>query len=625
MGTALRRSVISLVLASSLLGPATATSQSAREPSTSYGYAVFGSLKYPAGFKHFDYVNPDAPKGGSFRVALTGSFDSLNQISLMGTVPQTLLTLSDSLLKQSRDEAASFYCLLCSTMTWPTDLSWTEFELNPRARFDDGTRITPDDVIYSASLGKGLALPAFTRAAQIIERVEQVGPTRVRFVFKMKNNPTLPTVVGLMPIVPKHYWEKRNPFRPTLEIPVAAGPYKLVSADPGHSIIFRRDPNYWAANHPVNKGRFNFDVLRNDFYRDLSLQNEAFRAGLNDLRLDTSASDMRQDARLAAMRSGDIKRIQMRYENGAIYNALNLNARRTFLADRRVRRAVALAYDFEWTNRVILGGVHGRLASNFPNSDFVAEGLPAGDERALLEKYRDVLPPEIFTEAPRPPVAGDRARARANLLEARDLLQEAGYRIENGRLVDPATRLPIVLDLIAYSPLVMNHVALFMRNMAKLGVEVKFRSVDAAQMRHLQRNYDYDILYYRSTFAPLPAPGAGMAQIWTSQAADAPSQLNYSGVKNPAIDEAIGRMIAATDRATVVDMLRAVDRIAQFENYSIPLHHLYPTQVGYLSLAYWDKFGRPAVEQTWNFPYWSADTWWHDPRKQARLSHGVYG
>jgi microcin C transport system substrate-binding protein len=319
--------MVALALALALLGPKAAALADAQPGvTTSYGYAVFGALKYGPRFDHFDYVNPDAPKGGSYRYASQGaSFDSLNQIALLGTIPPALMFMTDSLMKQSRDEPASYYCLVCTTVTWPADLSWAEFELDPRARFDDGTPVTPEDVIYSANLGRGLSLPAFSRVVQTMASIEKTGPRRVRITFTMKDNPTLPTVIGLMPIVPKHYWEKRDPFKPSMEIAVSISPYKLVEADPGHSITFRRDPDYWGIDHPINRGRNNFDLIRNDYYRDAQLLNEAFRVGLSDFRLDMNASDLRQEAELPAALEGDIRRDRLRYDNGAVYNSITIH------------------------------------------------------------------------------------------------------------------------------------------------------------------------------------------------------------------------------------------------------------------------------------------------------------
>jgi len=591
---------------------------------TSYGYAVFGELKYGRDFDHFDYVNRDAPKGGSYRSAELNTFDSLNQVPLVGIFPTSVMLLSDTLMRQSRDETASYYCLICKTVSWPADKSWAEFELDPRARFQDGQPITVDDVIFSVNLGKGLSLPAFVRPAQTIARIERTGPGKVRFHFTMKDNPTLLTVVGLMPVLPKHWYDRRDPFKPSLDVPVLAGPYKIARVNPGRSISYRRDPDYWAKDHPLNKGRFNFDTVRIDYYRDQQMMNEAFRVGLIDLRLDRSAVDLRAERNLPAVRAGNIKRIRIPYHNGAFYNAITLNARRPFLSDERVRKALTLAYDYEWVKQTILAGDYGRTVSNFVNSDFEASGLPTADEMKVLNRHRDSLPPELFTRAPWVPTGGTREKMRANLIEARELLREAGYRLAGGRLIDPKAGRPVRLQLVAYSPLLLNQMSLFIRNARKLGIEISFRAVDAAQMRHLQRTYNYDLLYYRTVFAPLPTPSAGMAQIWTSQSAKTPGQLNYPGASDPALDDAIATMVAATDRATVVGAMRAVDRVARWRYYSIPLAHSYPTPVGTLPISYWDKFGRSGKEPTWNFPFWDADTWWYDPARAARLSHGVY-
>lgn len=608
------------------MGAITASASADSNPSgaiTSYGYAVFGELKYGADFTHFDYTNPDAPKGGSYRFAQTGNFDSINLISLLGTFPPSIMYLSDSLMKQSRDESASYYCLICKQVTWSKDLSWAEFELNPDAKFTDGKPITVEDVLFSYGLSEGLTLPSFSRVKQIVDHAEQTGPGRVRFTFNQTGNPTLLTVVGLMPVIPKHSFAGRDPFKPSLVKPVMAGPYRIGNVDPGRYLIFERDENYWAANHPINKGRYNFDTIRQDYYRDASLQNEAFISGNNDLRYETNAANMRQQEQLPAFLNGDIQRQELAYKNGAIYNSLTINSRVPFLSDRRVRKALVLAYDYEWMKRVILGGDYGRVGSNFANSDFAAEGLPNEGELDILNQYRGSLPDEVFTKKPWLPAGGDRAQMRANLLEARELLRDAGYRIADGKLVDPQQGEPVTLDLLAYSPLLMTQSASFIHNMAKLGIDVNFRAVDSSQLRHLMRNYDYELLLYPAAFAPLSTPGVGMKLIWTTEAANKPNLLNYAGVREPVIDDAMERMVTATNRQTVVDTMRVVDRVARWQFYSIPLYHRYPTQVGRLPITFWNKFGRPDIEPTYNFPFWTADSWWYDPEKAAQLSHGA--
>jgi len=591
---------------------------------TSHGYAPFGGLKYGRDFKHFDYVNPDAPKGGEYRYAQTGSFDSLNMVSLLGTASPALLPVFDTLLQQSRDEPASYYCLLCTSLSWPDDLSWIEFELDPKARWHDGQPITADDIIFTFEAAKGLTTPLFSRVPQVVERVEKRGRHRLRFHFTMKDNPTLPVVIGMMPIQPRHRQGRYDLEQPSLDIPLGSGPYRVGRVSPGRFLTLDRVPDYWAAGKAINRGRWNFDHLRLDFYRDASLQNEAFVAGLNDLRLEVNAANIRQQARFAAFRSGEIKREVLPYDNGTYYNNISFNLRRPIPANRAIRQAMVLAYDFEWTRKVILGGDYGRVESNFPNSDFEAKGLPTTGERTILEKHRDSLPPEVFSRIPSAPVGGTRQRLRSNLLQAREVLAAAGFHIRDRKLIDPATDKPIELELLAYSPLLFANVVQFIHNMKKLGITVNFRSVDAAQMTLLMGHYDYDLLLYRPVYIPTAAPGVGMALQWGSKAADMPNQLNYIGVKQPAVDDALDHLIRATDRQAVVDAMRVIDRIARWEYYSIPLHHSYPSPVGQLPIAYWDKFGRPARDPTYNFPYLTLESWWHDPAKAARLTHGAH-
>lgn len=591
----------------------------------SHGYAVFGDLKYRPGFTHLDYVNPDAPKGGAYRYAAGASFDSLNQFSLLGTYPYGLLYIYDPLMQRALDEPASYYGVLARTITWPDDLSWVEFELRPEARWHDGRPITVEDVIFTIEvLGGPLINPQFARIANVVSRVEKTGPHRVRMHLAQANNPTLPTVVAEMRVLPKHYFEHRDLSRPSLEVPLTSGPYRIGQVSAGRYIEFERDRNYWGADLPINRGRWNFDIVRHNYYRDATGQNAAFDAGLVDLRFEGSSTRWAGEDRRPAFTSGDIVRDTLPYSQGVFFNSLALNSRRPFLSDRRVRKALVLAWDFEWTNRVILGGAHGRTLSYFGNTEFEAKDLPGPGELALLAPWRDTLPPEIFTQPLGLPQGGSRAHQRRNLIEARDLLRAAGYELKHMKLIDPRTGEPVKLEITAYSPIVGAQAQVFIRNMARLGIKVTFRSYDSAQFRHKARSYDYDILAAVPSFPALITPGYELRSTWSTQGANTPNVNNYAGVREPAIDHAIEMVISAKDRAQAVDAMRVIDRVARMNYYSIPLQHTYPAPVGQIPITYWNRFGRPDKDPSYNWSVMTADHWWWDPKREARLTHGEF-
>ena len=618
----LLRAVLALLALSGLTRADAA--DSAGGITTSHGYAVFGELKYGPGFAHLDYVNPDAPKGGTYRYAAGSSYDSLNQFSLLGTSPFALFYVYDPLMQRSLDEPASYYGVLAKTITYPQDLAWVEFELRPEARWHDGRPITVEDVLFTLdALGGELIDPRYKRITQVIARAEQTGPNRVRMHLVQPNNPVLPTVVAELRVLPKHYFAGRDLSRPSLEVPVTSGPYRIGKLAPGRYIELERDPDYWGADLPINKGRWNFDIVRHNFYRDMTMQAEAFTAGLVDLRFEGSSTRWAGEDRMPAFAAGEIIRDTLPYSQGVFFNSLSINSRRPFLSDRRVRKAIVLAFDFDWVNRVILHGAHGRTESYFDNSDFEASGLPGEGELALLEPYRESLPEELFTQPLGLPPGGSRANQRANLLEARDLLREAGYEVVDFKLRDPESGEPIELELSSYSTIMAGQAGHFVRNMERLGIKLTFRSYDTAQFRHKHSNYDFDIAAAAPTFPPLITPGFELRGTWSSEAADTPNVRNYPGIREPAIDNALDVIEQATDREEVVDAMRAIDRVARFGYYSIPLHHTYPAPVGQIAITYWDRFGRPDKDPTYNWPTMTADHWWWDPAREEQLTHGT--
>ncbi|HEY1126113.1 MAG TPA: extracellular solute-binding protein [Sphingobium sp.] len=604
------------------VSPYTPTTVDANGVTCSYGYAVWGKLKYGPDFKHFDYVNPAAPKGGTYRYAMEqASFDTVSQFSLLGVFPLSLLYFHDTLMRQSSDEPASYYGLIADRVCFAKDLSWFEFHINPKARWNDGAHLTADDVMFTIQKAKTTIGVIQRRIDQAVDHFARTGPRTVKVYLTQKNNPILPTVLTGMQILPKHYYEKHDLLATTLEPPVNSGPYQFGRISPGRWIEFVRNRTYWAADLPVNKGRFNFDVIRQDFYRDQLVANEAFLAGNEDAKAESNASNWVSENRLPPFRAGEIKRTQVRYMQPAWFLGVMLNARRAPLDNRRLRQALLLCYDFEWVNRVLLGNRHGRLTSIFPNGDFEAHGLPTPGELKLLEPYRADLPPELFTQPLSLPKGGNWTNRRANLLKAARLLREGGFKTAGGRLTDPKTGKPVVLRLLAYSALIDRQLSLFIENARRLGIEIRFRNVDTAQMRSMMRTYDYDILAPARQLATSSTPGVGIIQMWSSKAADTPQQLNFPGAKHPAIDAMVMAVVNAKDRDSVVNAMRALDRAVQWGYYVIPMQHLYPAPLGYLPVSYWDRFGRPAKEPTYNFNVMTLDTWWVDKTREARLRH----
>jgi len=592
---------------------------------TSYGYAVFGDLKYGPGFTHLDYTNPDAPKGGSYRYSGGRTFDSLNQFSILGTFPWLTLHLYDPLMERALDEPASYYGVIAKTITYPSDYSWVEFELRPEARWHDGRPITVEDVIFTIELMRNnLVNPRYGAAARVVSKAYQTGPHRVRMELNQRNNPTLPATVAGMKVLPKHYYEGKDLGQPSLEIPVTGGAYRIGEVVPGRAFELVRVKNYWGANLPMRKGRYNFDRIRHIFYRDVGTQLEAFNAGLIDFKFESSALRWEAEESMPAFVSGDIQRNNIPYSSGAYYSSMTINSRRPFLSDRRVRHALMLAYDFEFVRDVILHGDHGRTVSHFTNLPFAATGLPTPGELKFLEPYRGSLPPEIFTRELTVPVGGSRKRQRENLKQARDLLAEAGYHIKDMKLIDPRTGKPVTLELITPSPLYLRNVGYFIKNMERLGIEVNYRSFDTAQFRYLAGTHRFDLMIDLPVFPTSDTPGPELRSAWSSEGARTPNTLNYAGVREPAIDNAIEAIIGASDHQTVVDGMRAIDRVARANYYSIPFQHTYPAPVGEMPVTYWNKFGRPDKDPTYNFPFTTLDYWWWDAEKEAKLSHGVY-
>jgi len=588
---------------------------------TSHGFAVFGTLKYPAGFTHLDYTNPDAPKGGTFRSARPATYDSLNIYSLLGVPVLQLYLTYDKLMERSLDEPASQYGVLAETISYPKDLSWVEFRLRPQARFWDGRPVRPEDVIFTVNAFRTIKTvgPNYQRIGSAIAKVEKTGPRRVRMTLTQKHNPTLVAAVADLPVLPEHFYRTHDLGKSSLVPQLASGPYRVGRFSPGRWIEMVRVKDYWGADLPMRKGRMNYDVIRYDFYRDATVLAETFYAGNSDLQQEMDGSKWAYYARNPAFRRGDIKRIEIPYENGAFYAGLFLNTRRPLLRDRRAREAIVRAFDYEWVGRVLLDGLPARLTSFHDNSEFAAHGPMTPGEHAILDPFRDRLPAGLFTRPTPLPVGGDRAHQRANLIAGQRLLLSAGFHYRDMQLIDPATGRQAHLQILIGNARQERMLAGFVANLRRLGFSVAIRLVDLSQFREKQRRFDFDIAYPPLRFPPFVVPGAEMLDWWGSQAAGREGSINISGVRDPAVDAALHALVNATGRTRTVDAMRALDRVLMWDYVAIPLQHLFPARMGMMPVTYWDKFGRPPREPTYNWPSSTLEHWWIDPAKEARI------
>lgn len=577
-----------------------------------HGLALHGDLKYGPDFRHFDYVNPDAPKGGTVRLHAIGTFDSLHPFILRGVKAAGIGMTFDTLTVGSGDEAFSVYGLIARTIEVPQDNSWVAFELRPEARFHDGSPITVEDVIFTFEALKTKGHPFYRTYYAAVVKAEQVGPRKVKFSFNVKDNRELPLIVGQMPVLSKAYWATRDFERTTLEPVLGSGPYQVVAVDPGRSITYERVRDYWAANLPVNVGRHNFDRIRYDYYRDATVALEAFKAGQYDFRAENVARDWATGYQSPALQNGWIRKEEIPHQQPTGMQGFVFNTRRPVFQDRRVRQALAYAFDFEWTNRTLFYGAYTRTKSYFSNSELASSGLPSPAELKILEPYRGRIPEEVFTQEYDPPRTNGTGFMRENLRVAFRLLKEAGWEVnDRGVLVNARTGEPMEFEFLLVSPTFERVVLPYVYNLKnRLGIQARVRTVDSTQYQNRVDNFDFDVIV--ETFGQSLSPGNEQRDYWKSDRADVPGSRNVAGVRDPVVDELVELVIAAEDRQTLIDRTRALDRVLLWGHYVIPQWHIKSFRV-----AYWDKFGRPAVQAKYDLAF---DAWWVDPVKEARLA-----
>ncbi|WP_430440081.1 extracellular solute-binding protein [Shinella sp.] len=602
--------VFTIALALSLAAATGARAQEAKEPVWRTGISTIGELKRPNGFERFDYVNPDAPKGGELKLSETGTYDTFNPILSKGEAATGVTSLVfDTLLKSADDEITASYGLLAEAVSYPDDIAYATFRLRPEAKWADGQPVTPEDVIFSFDKSKEHN-PLLSNYYRHVVSAEKTGERDVTFRFDEKNNKELPNILGQFPIVPKHWWEgtdpkgnKRDISRTTLEPVMGSGPYRITSFQAGGSIRFELRDDYWAKDLNVNVGQNNFGVISYTFFGDRNVEFEAFRAGNVDFYRDNSSSHWMTAYDFPAVKDGRIVREEIENPLRAvgIMQAYVPNLRRERFKDQRVREALNYAYDFETLNRNLSFGRLNRIDSYFWGTELASSGLPEGREKEILEELKDKVPASVFTTPYTNPVAGDPKKTRENLRKAMTLFKEAGYELKNRKMTNIKTGEPFGIEILLSNPSQERTVLPYVKSLNDIGIDARIRTVDASQYTNRVRAFDYDMIY--GIWAQTLVPGNEQSDYWGSASVDQQGSKNYAGIADPAIDELIRRIIFAPNRAELVATTHALDRVLLAHHYLVPMFYSKSQQV-----AYWSHLARPA-----ELPYYSLgfpDVWW---------------
>ncbi|MBT7956116.1 MAG: ABC transporter substrate-binding protein [Rhodospirillaceae bacterium] len=589
--------------------PAWAVAQDAPKPV--HGIAMHGSPKYEPDFKHFSYVNPNAPKGGKVRLSAIGTFDSFNPYIIKGNPAAGIGGfVYESLMISSQDEAFTEYGLLAESIETPEDRSWVAFTLRKEARWHDGKPVTVEDVIFSLEALKTKGRPFYRFYYRGVAKAEKTGERRVKFTFGGGKNRELPLIIGQLPILPKHIWADKDFSKTTLEKPIGSGPYKVKSFETGRSITLERVKNYWGAKLPVTVGQYNFAEMRFDYYRDSTVALEAFKSGEYDFRQENASKIWATGYNSPAFKQGFYKKQSIRNESPTGMQGFVFNTRKGFFKNPVLRKALAYAFDFEWTNKNLFYGQYARTKSYFSNSELASRGLPSPDELKILTPLKGQIPPEVFTQSYNPPGTDGTGRIRKNLRQAKKLLEQAGWVIKNKQLVEPKSSKPLNFEILLLSPAFERIVLPFVRNLKRLGIIASVRRVETAQYQKRLESFDFDMIV--GTFGQSLSPGNEQMSHWGSAAAERRGGRNYIGIKNPAIDKLIDLVIAAPDRESLITRTRALDRVLLWNHYIIPHWHIQSFRV-----AFWDKFGRPPKSPKYGLGF---NTWWVDAAKASALA-----
>ncbi len=571
----------------------------AAETTLSHGLALHCELKYPAAFIHFDYVNPEAPKGGTLRQAAIGTFDTFNDSILKGISAAGVGMIYDTLMAAAEDEPFSQYGLIAEKVELAADRTFVIFQLNPKARFHDGHPVTAADVVFTFNLLLEQGQPMYKRYYADVTGVEALDQRRVKFTFKDGNNAELPLIVGQLVVLPRHFWQDKEFNKAGLDLPLGSGPYRIKSFIPGKSVTYERVVDYWAADLPVNKGRYNFDILIYDYYRDATVALEAFKAGEYDFRHENVSKNWATLYKGPQFEDGRIIKKEITHEIPQGIQGFVFNTRRAIFSDRRVREALINAFDFEWSNKNLFYGQYRRSNSYFSNSELAAIGPPSQAETELLQPFADQLPAEVFKDSYHLPTTDGRGNIRQNLRRAAALLKDSGWMVKNKKLIDKNGR-PFIFEILLTAPAFERIVLPFKKNLARLGIETKVRVVDTAQYLNRVREFDFDMVVW--SFGQSLSPGNEQRYYWHSSVVDIPGSRNLAGIKDPVVDALVEKIIHATDRQSLVTKVRALDRVLQWGFYVLPHWH-----ISTFRIAYWNQFAQPELVPKYGL---GLMTWW---------------
>ncbi|WP_151994503.1 extracellular solute-binding protein [Buttiauxella massiliensis] len=572
----------------------------------SYSFAVLGEPKYAINFTHFDYVNPAAPKGGDITLSAIGTFDNFNRYALRGNPGVSTETLYDTLFANADDEPGSYYPLVAEMARYPDNFAWAEIEINPQARFHDGTPIKASDVAFTFNKFMTEGVPQF-RLVYKGAKVRAIAPLTVRIELA---TPSKERMLGLfsLPVLPEKFWKNHKLSDPLSAPPLASGPYKITAWRMGQYITYSRVRDYWAANLPVNRGRWNFDSIRYDYYLDDNVAFEAFKAGAFDFRNEVSAKNWA--TRYIGKNFANHFIVKEEQSNDAAQDArwLAFNIQRPIFENRKVREAIGLAFDFEWMNKALFYGAYSRANSYFQNTEYAARDYPHADELILLAPMKKDLPPEVFTSIYNPPESSGNGFDRENLLKAMTLLKEAGWELKDQKLINVETGKPFTFELLIGATGNTQWVLPFQHNLQRLGITMEIRQVDNSQLTNRMRKRDYDMI--PTLYSAMPYPSADVQIAWASEYVD--STYNAPGVKSPVVDELISQIVANQgDKQKLLPLGRALDRVLTWNYYMIPMWYMAADR-----FAWWNKFSKPAIHPLYATGF---DTWWYDVNKAAQL------